>query len=138
MRISAVSSNQYTQNFDGVHKVVSNLVDGSTMTKFVSEKGNYWGQHVITKAGDVYGNRFFSNGAEIGYLTSHGSLSKKPYVAMECYLPKKGVKTSKRLLVFDLDKFKEHMGELTSLAGIKRYFAKIEKAPKVTKYEPCC
>ena len=39
--------------------------------------------------------------------------------------------------IFDLDTFKEHMSELTSLKGIKGYLAKIEKAPKVTKYEPC-
>ena len=135
MKVNSVSNNQ---NFGGVYKMVSNLAGGKTVTKFFSERGKCLGQQVITKAGDVYGNRVFSNGAKIGYTTSHGSLCEKPFVSMECYLPERGVKTSKRLLVFDLDKFKENMGELTSLAGIKRYFAKVENAPKITKFEPCC
>ena len=134
MKVNSVNNNQ---NFRGVRKVVSTLADGDTMTKFISEKGKYLGQHVVTKTGDVYGNRGFSNGAEIGYLTSHGSLYKKPYVALECYLPEKGVKTSKRLLVFDLDKFKENIKQLTSLKGIQKYFAQVESAPKTTKFEPC-
>ena len=137
MIVSAISSNQYNQNFGGVRKIVTEH-GGKILTSFVSEKGTMLGKHVLTKTGDVYGKRTFSNGAQIAYSTSHGSLSKNPYVSMECYLPEKGVKTSNRLLVFDLDKFKENMSELTSLAGIKRYFAKIESAPKTTKFEPCC
>jgi len=135
MQVNSISNGQ---NFSGVRRVVTELINGNRVTEFVSKKGKYLGQHVITKTGDVYGNRAFSKGANISYLTSHGSLGKKPYVAMECYLPEKGVKTSKRLLVFDLDKFKENVSELTSLAGIKRYFAKVENAPKITKFEPCC
>ena len=138
MQISKVSSTQYNQNFGGVRKIVSTAINDSTITKFVSEKGKYLGKQILKANGDVKGERFFSNGASIIYNTSHGTLAKTPYVPMEYHFPSGKGRFERRLLVFDLDKFKENMKELTSLAGIKRYFAKIEKAPKTTKFEPCC
>ena len=135
MKINSVSN---VQNFSGARKIISITSNKDIITTFVSKKGSCIGRYLITKTGDVSGHRVFANGAKIAYATSHGSLYKTPFVTYECYLPENGVKTSAKLLVFDLDKFKANMKELTSLAGIKRYFAKIEKAPKTTKFEPCC
>ena len=133
MQISAVSSNQYNQNFGGVTKKVHTFVE----TVLFSTKGKYLGHHVQKDNGDVLGRRMFSNGATISYNTSYGSLFKEPYVPFEYHFPLgKGVYGRKHF-VFALDKFKENMKQLTSLKGIKKYLADIENAPKVTRFTPC-
>ena len=141
MRISAVSSNQYTQNFSGVHKVVETLARGVQKTSFVSPKGKLVGEHLAAKSGDVSGWRIFKGGERIDYASGNiaGKTSGNSNSVSYTYkFPDRKGTYLRRWYLFDLDTFKEHMSELTSLKGIKGYLAKIEKAPKVTKYEPCC
>lgn len=139
MQISKVSFNQYNQNFGRVYKEVGKYVpEGSKMISFVSEAGKLLGRQISKANGDVEGWRNFSRGYRISYDTSHGTLFKDPYVVMEYRHPINRKEKGRRLLVFDLDKFKENMQELTTLKGIKGYFAKIERAPKETRFEPCC
>lgn len=139
MQVSAVSSNQYNQSFGGVYKEVGKYVpQGQKVISFVSEAGKCLGKQITKANGDVEGWRNFSRGYRIYYGTSHGTLFNSPYVIMEYYYPSGKGKYGRRLSIFDLDKFKENMKELTTLKGIKGYFAKVENAPKTTRFEPCC
>ena len=139
MQILGISSTQYSQNFGGVSKLVTESgKSGAKIITFVSEKGKHLGKQRLKANGDIQGERIFSKGHSIYYSTSHGTLAKEPYVPFEYHFPLSKNKYGRKLFVFDLKKFKENLGELTSLAGIKRYIDKIEKAPKTTRFEPCC
>ena len=140
MQISKISSNQYGQNFGGVSKFVETLLRGSKKTSFVTSAGAVVGEHLTTKSGNVYGWRIFKGGERIEYGTGRvfGKTQGNPMSVSYTYkFPDKNGTFSRRWFVFDLDKFKENLKELTSLKGIKRYLEKVEKAPKTTKYEPC-
>ena len=140
MKVSAVNSN--TQSFGAISKLV--YTTGGVQKTCLFSKTNSpnlpkkVGEFLLKQNGDVAGKRTFANGASISFDTSHGSLFKEPYVPYELKFPdgKKGF--SRRLFVFDLQKFKENFEQLTTLKGIKKYLADIEKAPKKTKFEPCC
>ncbi len=140
MQISKVSSNQYNQNFGGVTKLVIQAAR-STETLFVSPKGNTVGQHIVRRGGAVQGWRKFKGGERIDYSTVNipDKINGNPKsVAYTYKFPDGKGAFLRRWFVFDLDKFKENINQLTSLKGIKKYLADIEKSPKTTKFEPCC
>ena len=137
MQVSKVSSNQH---LDGVTKLIAQGAR-STTTIFVSPKGNTIGEHIVRRGGAIQGWRKFKGGERIDYATvsiqdkTAGNPKSVSYVYK--FPDGKGA-FLRRWFVFDLDKFKENIKELSSLAGIKMYIAIIERAPKTTRFEPCC
>ena len=136
MKVNSVSNNQ---NFGGVTKLIVKAAR-STETMFVSPSGDTIGQHIVRNGGAVQGWRKFKGGERIDYTTVllADKAGKQKSVAYTYRFPDGKGAFLRRWFVFDLNKFKEHLAELTSLKGIKRYLAEVERAPKTTKFEPCC
>ena len=141
MKVSAVNCSG--ANFAGIQKLVYNT-GGAEKTCLFSTSGKPLvsikkiGEIIRRPNGDISGRRTFANGATISFETSRGSLYKEPYVPFEYHFPDGKNGFSRRLFVFDLEKFKENLEQLTSLKGIRKYIQEVDKAPKKTIYEPCC
>ena len=139
VQISAISSNQYNQNFGGVTKLLVQSARKAD-TILVSSKRNIVGRHIVSKDGAVQGWRKFKGGESINYATVPNldkAAGNQKNVSYTYRFPDGKGAILRRWFVFDLDKFKENMTQLTSLKGIKKYLADIENAPKVTRFTPC-
>lgn len=127
MQISKISLNQQNQNFGGVIKVVKPFSQGYQTTTFLTQKGRLLGQHILKKNGDVFGFRHFSGKESITYATTE-ELKKSngipKAVSLIYNFPARDKRsTLSKQLIFKLEDFKEHLKELTSLSGLKRFLA---------------
>jgi len=137
MRVSNITSN----SFSGVNQVVSKMSDGSTLTKFVSQKGKDLGFHMVKPNGDISGARQFSDGIQISYETTHLPAFNTDSYATLRIKSNKPQKTNGLLMgkyYLNTDYFKAHK-ELRTEKGALAYLKSLqnlkEKARMFTKNE---